>query len=110
MSKLKVTLNKIYTKVIPQDVRQSEARLRNSLVDGWRMGKRYSKINNKGLTGDMFMRGRAIARNVHVKKDDIPALGVIIGTLSPIPGSFAIGYVVGKGVVKAINALKKIKF
>lgn len=112
MSILKVALNKVYTKCIPKDVRFSEERLKNSIAAGWNIGKRCSEINNKALVKDMYTRGNSIVRNIrtHATREDLPAIGLIAGTLVPLPATCIIGYWLGKIALNSMNIYKKLRF
>ncbi len=111
MSIIKVAINKVYTKCIPEDVRFSEERLKNSIAAGWNIGKRCSQINNKGLVKDMYTRGNSIVRNVrsHTTKEDLPAIGLVAGTVFPFPATFLIGYLLGRVALYSLKFCKNLR-
>ncbi len=93
----------LLSKTVPKDVLRTQKSLFSAVKNGWKIGKRYSQINNKGLLTDVFVRGKAIKRNMTVTKDDIPAYTAMASSLLPFPGTTFAGYGLGhaiKGIIK----------
>ncbi len=100
-------VNKLLSKAIPTDVVKTQRTLFSAVKEGWSVGKRYSEINNKGLMTDMFIRGKAIKRNIKLTKEDIPACTAIATSFVPVPCSTFAGYGVGKVLKFLLNIIVK---
>ncbi len=103
-------LNKFYQRYVPDDLRRIKSGLSKATTFGWEAGKRCAKINNKNLATDIYSRGKSIARNLDLPKEDfMPAIGIVLGTaFIPMIGGSVIGYFLGRGTRKITKILSKI--
>ncbi len=88
---------------VTKEISATKSYLSTSAKNGWACGQRLSNI--KGLTPveGFYTKTKGAIRQTKVRKQDLPALGGLIGTISPFPGGTVIGY----GIGKLLQFLKK---
>lgn len=98
----------IYRPHIPTpDVKQRANRLKQDFSAGWRRGKRYSKINNKGFVSDVYIRSKSAIGNVKLNRNDIPVISALVGFAVPVPFASVFGFGTGLVIKKFVNIISK---
>lgn len=98
----------IYRPHIPTpDVKQRANRLKQDFSYGWKKGKRYSKINNKGYASDIYISSKSAIKNVKLTRDDIPVISALVGLAIPFPFLSVLGFGIGFAIKKCINIISK---
>ncbi len=106
MASISKIVSSVTKTVLPKDIRATQASLRNNLRDGWNIGKRYSRINDKNKPQALFIKIKSSVRNIKVKTDDIPTAMAAGGFMTPFPGGSLCGYVLGHVVKNLIKLFK----
>lgn len=102
------------SKLLPKDFKHTSKVITDAVKTGWQTGKTQAAIDNKGLATDMYMRTKAMTREIgklKFTKEDIPAVSAVIGNLLPIPipGLTIWSYFAGIGIKKVIDLAQKLQ-
>ena len=98
----------IYRPHIPTpDVKQRTNQLKQDFSYGWKRGKRYSKINNKGYASDIYISSKSAIKNIKLTSNDIPVISTLVGLAVPVPFASIFGFGTGLVIKKLVNIISK---
>lgn len=93
---------------IKQNISQKKQYYKQNAQRGWQQGKRIAAENHYGKARALYTKTKkSIANTATIK--ELPGVLTVAGAITPIPGGFAVGYVLGKAIQLIAKGIKKIK-